>query len=236
MPGQRIRLHMEANFLLSAWQRHRPVHCDTDGQRAFSCRVGAAGARRVQPYRLSSRPSHGARGQRELSRFNAGVSATDLSPSTHWTICASGCPETLGDSVIASHSAYGEALTTAPLPDDRHETLVILPPTPQASDHFRRYLRYFNQVEKNVVVVAGNAAGQVDVWSNKSTDLESQNAVLAAEGSAGIRARGGPKQTMSGFLERFKYCEPIYADATVVVDLYCKSGHSLLRLGQQQRA
>ena len=42
---------------------------------------------------------------------------------------------------------------------------------------------------------------------------------MALEGSAGVRPRADPYD-FAWFLERFKYCEQIYADATIAVDLY----------------
>ena len=52
-------------------------------------------------------------------------------------------------------------------------------------------------------------------------DLESQNAVWLLKDRLGF-APNEDQAKFVWFLEQFKYCEPIYADATVAVDLYVK--------------
>ena len=176
--------YIGANYLLSTWQRQRPIHCDMTDKESF-----LAGLAQLEEDGFSHIVYH-----RDLHNANAiGESFRDIAPAYQDSFVSiyglsdlrDGCPAALG----ARHrftSVYANALTSEGIPDERHETLVILPPTPEASDHFMRYLRHFNPVDKNVLVVYSDAAGQVDVWSNKSTDLERQNAVWLLTDQLGL--------------------------------------------------
>lgn len=211
--------YISRNNLLSTWQSHRPIHCEMTEKEAFLSELA-----KLEADGFSHVVYH-----HDLHRAGAvSESFRDIAPAYQDPFVSiyrlsdlrGGCPNVLG----ARHQftrAYADALKTISIPDERHETLVILPPTPEASDHFRRYLRHFNPIDKNVVAIAGNAEGQVDVWSTRSIDLERQNAVWLLKDRLGF----APEQTHANFawfLERFKYCERLSSDATFAVDLYVK--------------
>ena len=211
--------YINANFLLNAWQSHRPVHCDMTDQESF-----LGGLEKLEADGFSHVVYH-----HDLHRAGAvSESFRDITPAYEDQFVSiyrlgdlrDGCPEALGTRHRFT-SVYADALEKSPIPDERHETLVILPPTPEASDHFMRYLRHFNPIDKNVAVVASDAPGQVDVWSSQSIDLERQNAVWLLTDGLGF----APERTQANFvwfLQRFRFCEQIFTDATIAVDLYVK--------------
>lgn len=220
--------YINANFLLDAWQSQRPIHCDmTDKERYL------AGLAQLEQDGFSHivyhHDLHNARSVSESFRDTWPAYQDQFVSIYRLSDLRDGCPRELGARHLFTR-AYSDALTSAPIPDNRHDTLVILPPTPEVADYFRRYLLHFDPVEKNVIVVASKAADQVEVWSNKSTDLESQNAVWLLTDRLGYAPEAG-HASFDWFLERFKFCEPVYADTTIAVDLYVKLDNPCSALG-----
>lgn len=211
--------YIRANFLLSAWQSHRPIHCEMTEKETF-----LSGLAQLEEDGFSHVVYH-----RDLHSAHAvSESFRNISPAYHDQFVSiyrlsdlrDGCPEGLSTRHLFTR-VYTDALKNSPIPDERHETLVLFPPTPQASDHLMRYLRHFDPTDKNVVAIAGEAQGQVDVWSTASIDLGRQNAVWVLKDRLGL----APERTNANyawFLQRFKYCEQVYMDRTIAVDLYVK--------------
>lgn len=211
--------YIRANFLLNAWHNHRPIHCEMTEKESF-----LSGLAQLEEDGFSHVVYH-----RDLHNAHAvSESFREIVPAYHDQFVSiyrlsdlrEGCPEELSARHLFT-SVYTDAIETGPTPDKRHETLVILPPTPETSDHFMRYLRHFNPIDKNVVAIASNAQGQVDVWSTQSIDLERQNAVWLLKDRLGF-APEEDHANFAWFLERFNYCEQIYTDTTNAVDLYVK--------------
>ena len=208
--------YIGANFLLSAWHSQRPMHCEMTEKEAF-----LSGLAQLEEDGFSHvvyhRDLHNAQALSESfgnilpayrDRFVFIFRLSDL---------RDGCPEELS----ARHHftrVFADALKRSPA---GHETLVLFPPTPEVSDHFMRYLRHFDPIDKNIVAIATDAQGQVDIWSTTSIDPERQNAVWVLKDQLGF----APEPTdanFAWFLQRFKFCEQIYVDSTVAVDLYVK--------------
>ncbi len=208
--------YIGANLLLNAWQSRRPMHCEMTDQEAF-----LSGLAQLEEDGFSHVVYH-----RDLHSADAvSESFRDIDPAYHDQFVSifrlgdlrDGCPEELS----ARHNftrVFADALKRSPA---GHETLVLFPPTPQVGDHFTRYLSHFDPIDKNVAVIASSAQGQVDIWSTESIDPERQNAVWVMKDQLGF----APERTSANFawfLQRFKFCEQIYTDVTVAVDLYVK--------------
>ena len=208
--------YIGANFLLNAWQSRRPMHCEMTDQEAF-----LSGLAQLEEDGFSHVVFH-----RDLNNAQAvSESFRNILPAYRdrfvfifrLSDLRDGCPEELS----ARHHftrVFSDALKRSPA---GHETLVLFPPTPEVSDHFMRYLRHFDPVDKNIVAIATDAQGQVDIWSTTSIDPERQNAVWVLKERQGL----APEWTSANsawFLQRFKFCEQIYTDATIAVDLYVK--------------
>ena len=208
--------YIGANLLLNAWHSRRPIHCEMTNQEAF-----LSGLAQLEEDGFSHVVFH-----RDLHAADAvSESFRNISPAYRdrfvfifrLSDLRDGCPEELS----ARHHftrVFADALKRSPA---GHETLVLFPPTPEESDHFMRYLRHFDPVDKNIVAIAADAQGQVDIWSTTSIDPERQNALWVLKERQGL----APERTSAysaWFLPRFKFCEQIYTDATVAVDLYVK--------------
>ena len=211
--------YIRANFLLNAWHSSRPMHCEMTDQETFQ-----SGLAQLEADGFSHVVYH-----RDLHTASAvSESFRNISPAYHDPYVAiyrlsdllNGCPEELS----ARHQftrVYTDALKHSPIPDEGHETLVLFPPTPEVSDHFRRYLRHFDPIDKNIVAIATDAQGQVDIWSTTSIDPERQNALWVLKDQLGF----APEPTAANFawfLQRFKFCGQIYKDTAIAVDLYVK--------------
>lgn len=211
--------YIKANFLLNAWYNRRSVHCEMTEKASY-----LAGLAQLEQDGFSHVVHH-----HDLLNTNAvSESFRDILPAYQDQFVSiyrlsdlrNGCPETIS----ARHrftSVYADALKNSPIPDERHETLVILPPTQQVSDHFMRYLGYFDPVDWNIIAVASMAPGQVNIRSSESDDLERQNAVWLLTDRLEFAPEANDAN-YAWFLQRFQNCQQIYADAAVVVDLYLK--------------
>ena len=209
--------YIRANFLLGAWHTSRPIHCDMTDQERF-----LSGLAQLEADGFSHIVYH-----HDLHRaLLISESFRDIQPAYQDPFVSiyrlgdlrDGCPGEPSDRHLFTR-AYADALNSLPVAGERHETLVILPPTEAVGDHFTRYLSHFDPVDKPVVVVSGNAQGPADIWSNASIDLERQNAVWLLKDRLGF-APEQTHQSFTWFQERFKLCEQIYGDATFVVDSY----------------
>ena len=209
--------YIRANFLLNAWHNHRPIHCEMTDKEYF-----LAGLAKLEADGFSHVVYH-----HDLHMAGAvSESFRNLTPAYQDQFVSiyrlgdlrAGCPEETGVRHLFAR-VYADLLHNVPILDERHAPLILFPPTPKASDHFMRYLRHFDDINQSVIAVSSSAQGHVDVWNTESTDLERQNAVWVLRDQQGLAS----EQASAGyawFSERFKYCEHIFEDTTIVIDIY----------------
>ena len=213
--------YIRANFLTGAWFSRRPVHCEMTDKEDF-----LSGLAQIEEDGFSHVVYH-----RDLHSAGAiSESFRDIPPAYHDQSVSiyrlgdlrEGCPE----EVSARHQftqAYADILRNTSILDERHAALILFPPTAQVSDHFRRYLSHFDEIDKSVVAVHSSAPGQADLWTTTAPiDLENQNAVWVVTDQLGL-ASDRTSANFAWFAQRFKYCEQVYLDAKVVIDLYMKT-------------
>ena len=211
--------YISANFLTGAWFGVRPIHCDMTEKEDF-----LSGLAQLEEDGFSHVVYH-----RDLHYAGAiSESFRGITPAYNDPFVSiyrlsdlrAGCPEAPG----IRHQftgAYAEILRNTSILDTRDAALVLFPPTAQASDHFRRYLRHFDKIDKSVVAVSSGAQGQADLWTTAPIDLENQNAVWVVRDQLGL-ASDRTSTNFVWFTQRFKYCEQVYLDAEVAIDLYMK--------------
>ncbi len=211
--------YIRANFLTKAWHRRRPIHCDMTDKANF-----LSGLAQLEADGFSHIVYH-----RDLNGAQAiSESFSDIRPAYNDPFVSiyrlndlrDGCPEAPG----IRHQftgAYAEILGNTSILDDRHAALILFPPTARASEHFRRYLRHFDKIDKRIVAVHSSAQGEVDLWTTASIDLENQNAAWVLTDQLGL-VSDRASASFAWFSQRFKFCEQVYLDAKVAIDLYVK--------------
>ncbi len=212
--------YIRANFLTKAWHRKRPIHCDMTDKANF-----LSGLAQLEADGFSHIVYH-----RDLNGAQAiSESFRDIRPAYNDPFVSiyrlndlrDGCPEAPG----IRHQftgAYAEILGNTSILDDRHAALILFPPTTRASEHFRRYLRHFDKIDKRIVAVHSSAQGEVDLWTTASIDLENQNAAWVLTDQLGL-VSDRASASFAWFSQRFKFCEHVYLDAKVAIDLYVKT-------------
>jgi len=219
--------YIKANPVLSVWNNLQPTNCNIQNQDAY-----LAGIQQLIADGFSHIVHHYDRyhWQRYIESFRY------LDPAyrdDHVSIyrmsdLRDSCPEDF----LARHPVardYVDALRQLSVIDKRHGTALLFPPSPEAGDQIRQYMRHFAQSDRAVATIASDEAGMVKLRNSEfhgadaGIDLESEAAVWLVNSVAQIDA-AQTSAYQEWFAPRFNFCARHYEDGMSSIDLYLRKG------------
>jgi len=223
--------YIRANYLLNnwAWENQRPVHCDMPDREAYM-----AGLAQLEKDGFSHVVYH----QHEGYYFWADIKESfhGIEPSYSNGAVSVFRLSDLRDSCSSERSAnhlftraYADAIQLPPPLDERYGALVVLPPTPEAGDHFMRYLRHFSEVDRTIVTITWDEQTIIDIHDSEFAD---PNADINPEQFAALWLVNVPltsnyQQTeayQQWFTKRFTFCQRFHEEERATIDLYLRAG------------
>ncbi len=219
--------YMRANTLLNAWQDQRPIHCEMVEQEAYLsglAQLEADGFSHIVFHHHSLikdweeiRASFHGIAPLYSDGFASIYRLSDLRDS---------CPGELSTRHRFAR-VYADALKKPTILDERHGIVVVFPPTPQANDHFLRYLRHFEKTGKTIVTITSDEQANISIQSSalpdgaSTIDLERYNAVWLVNDTLEFNAeQTGAYQAW--FRERYRFCARFHEDEGTTIDLYLR--------------
>jgi len=219
--------YIRANPVLSVWNNLQPTNCNIQNQDVY-----LAGIQQLIANGFSHIVHHYDRyhWQRYIESFRY------LDPAyrdDHVSIyrmsdLRDSCPEDF----LARHPVardYVDALRQLSVIDKRHGTALLFPPSPEASDQIRQYMRHFAQSDRAVATIASDEQGRIKIQNSEILDadagynLESEAAVWLVNSAAQIDA-AQTSAYREWFAPRFNFCARHYEDGMSSIDLYLRKG------------
>ena len=218
--------YIRANYLLNAWQRRLPIHCemaDRDAYLAGLAQLEADGFSHVVYHRRFQNwadvkdsfeivePSYS-------DDFVSIYRLSDLQDS---------CPESLSPRQEFTR-VYADALQKHSILDERHGTIAVFPPTEQAGRHLLRYLRNFTQVDQTVIAVVRDEAGNISALNSSLPDADSPTDLqqFAALWLVNDALEFNAELTTAfrdWFTDRFQFCRRYHEDERLTIDAYVRA-------------
>ena len=218
--------YIRANPVLNVWHSLKPSNCEITNQALYS-----AGIKQLLDDGFSHVVHHYDRyhWERYMESFRyVDPAYKDEHVSIYrLTDLRDSCP---GD-FLARHPialAYAQALQQPSVIDERHGTIVLFPPTPEAAEQIDMYARHFALTDRAIVTAATGEQGIIAVQSSdfsagdSSFDPRSEAAVWLLKNIAQFDA----EQTVAyqeWFAPRFNFCARYQEDANSTIDLYIRN-------------
>ncbi|MDE2776262.1 MAG: hypothetical protein OXI77_10010 [Chloroflexota bacterium] len=219
--------YIKANPVLSIWNNLQPTNCNIQNQDAY-----LAGIQQLIADGFSHIVHHNDRyhWQRYIESFRY------LDPAyrdDHVSIyrmsdLRDSCPEDF----LARHPVardYVDALRQLSVIDNRHGTALLFPPSPEAGDQIRQYMRHFAQSDRAVATIASDEQGRIKMQNSEILDadagynLESEAAVWLVN-ELGQFDAAQTSAYREWFAPRFNFCARYYEDGMSTIDLYLRKG------------
>ena len=217
--------YIRANFLLNAWHNQHSINCEMAERESYL--LGLAQLEEDGfSHIVHHRNLHNAGKISESFRYAEPAYSDDFVSIYRLSNLRDTCTEEL--SARRSFAwTFADALQNSSILDERHGVVVIFPPTIQAGDHFRRYLRLITEVDNTVVTIASDDQGNIDIRksepqnSDSYIELERYSAVWLVNVSLEFNEEQS-KENLAWFLKQFKFCERFQEDKLTTIDLYIK--------------
>ena len=217
--------YINANFLLSAWHHNRPVDCNMPGRDNYLSALA-----QLKEDGFSHVVFHFTFKQ-YISVHESSVSvqasyADNLVKIARLSDLRESCPQELSESHLFT-DAYATVMQQPSILDERHGTVVVFPPTPQANDHFMRYLRHFSQINRDVITITTDEQANVTIQRSAQDDIDP---AIELERSAALWHINIPQEFdaeqtpayQDWFKQRFHSCQRYNEDDRTVIDLYIR--------------
>ena len=211
--------YIRGNYVLGAWNSHKPIHCDFADREAYLAAVDAM---------ESDGFSHIVLHRDLFDAASVEESFYGIPPSYYDAFVSIYTPQDLRQSCPqareARHSfaeSHARALSANPDIGARPGLAVFLPPTPEFGEHFLRHLRLHGQDDSAVAAIVSPAPGQVEFLNAEQRDLESQNALWLLRDLDAEQAQPAPANA-AWLMQRFKPCASVYHDERVAIELLVK--------------
>lgn len=227
--------YIRANYLLNAWHRRRPIHCemaDREAYRAGLAQLEADGFSHVVYHRrfqnwADIRDSFEIVEPSYRDEFVSIYRLSDLWDS---------CPESPSPQQRFTR-VYADALQKHSILDERQGTIAVFPPTQRAGRHFLRYLRNFTQVDDTVITIVRNEEGNMNLQrsdlpdADSPTDLQQFAALWLVNDPIEFNAELAPA-FQDWFTERFQFCGRYHEEERATVDAYVRSDIPCSAIGE----
>ncbi len=218
--------YIKGNFLLSAWYRRLPVHCDMVDEAAFLSGLEQLEKdgfshivihRRLDNSRYIDESFHGlapAYSDEYVSIFRMGT-------------LRDACP---GERKIRHRftALFSEALSVSSILKAREGHVLVFPPSARANDHFLRHLRYYAPLDKHVLTIASDEPANISIESSRlidlgtDIDLEQYTALWLVNDSLEFDAKDSALY-QDWFLKRFNSCARLDGDERISIELYIRA-------------
>ncbi len=218
--------YIRANLLLNSWHDKLPISCrtiDRDKYLAELARLQADGFSHVV-FHLGFKYA-----DRIMDSFRA--FEPSYADEFVWIFrlseLQSGC---VGES-SANYSfarIFSDALSEPSSLGERHGAAVVFAPSIPAADHFRRDLRYFTQIDRNIVTITSDADANIHIQSSAfpgldaRADLSAQAALWLVNSPQHFNAEQRPA-FQGWFSERFHFCQRAEELDGITFDLYLRA-------------
>lgn len=219
--------YIRANYLLNAWYRRRPVHCELADRDAY-----LAGLTQLDEDGFSHVVYH--RGLQNWADIHDSFAIAEPSYSDdyvsiyHLNDLRESCPEAPSARQRFTR-VYADALQQPSILDERPGPVVLFPPTPDTGDHFARYLRYFSDSDRTVLTITGDDEPNFEI---RNTALPPAESLIDLKQYAALwlvndRAEFDAELTAAyqdWFTRRFTFCARYREDERMTIDLYLRAG------------
>ncbi|MCY3798569.1 MAG: glycosyltransferase family 39 protein [Chloroflexi bacterium] len=218
--------YIRANYLLNAWRRRRPIHCemaDRDAYLAGLAQLEADGFSHVVYHRRFQNWAD----VKDSFEIAEPSYSDDFVSIYRLSVLRESCPESLSPRQLFTR-VYADALQKHSILDERHGTIAVFPPTEQAGRHFLRYLRNFTQVDQTVIAVVRDEAGNISALNSSlpdadaPTDLQQFAALWLVNDALEFNAELTPA-FRDWFTDRFQFCERYHEDERLTIDAYVRA-------------
>ena len=218
--------YIRANYLLNAWHRQRPIHCEMADRDAY-----LAGLAQLEADGFSHVVYH----RRFQNWADIGDSFEIVEPSYKDKFVSIYRLSDLRDSCPASPSlgqlftrVYADALHEQSILNERQGSIAVFPPSPQAGRHFLRYLRNYAQLDDTIIAIARDELGNMSV---QRSDLPDEDSAIDLQPFAALWLVNDPLEFnaelspafQDWFAERFQFCGRYYEAARATIDAYVRS-------------
>ncbi len=215
--------YINANYLLNAWRESRPVNCNMPGRENYLSALAQLDEDGFSHVVFHLRFT-------DFHTVNESLAGVRPSYADKYVLIArlsdlrESCPQELNESHLFT-DAYAAALQEPLIFDDRHGTVVVFPPTLQASAQFMRYVRHFSQLDRDVVTITSDDQANVVIRRSELTDSDANIdlgqfvAFWLVNSPLAFDAEQMPA-FQDWFSERFHVCRRFFEDERRTVDAY----------------
>lgn len=218
--------YIRANLMLNSWHDKLPISCRTIDRGKYLAELA-----RLEADGFSHVVFH--LGLKYSDRIKESFRAFEPSYADEYvwifrlSDLRSGCAGESSANYIFAR-VFSDVLSEPSILDERHGTAVVFAPTIRAADHFRRDLRYFTQIDRNIVTIASDAEANMNIQSSALPvsdaldDLGAQAALWLVNSPQQFNAEQTPAY-QNWFTERFHFCQRAGEIDGVVFDLYLRA-------------
>ncbi len=218
--------YIRANLLLNSWHDKLPISCrtiDRDKYLAELARLEADGFSHVV-FHLGFKYA-----DRIIDSFRA--FKPSYADEFVWIFRLSDLQSGCAGESSANYSfarIFSDALSEPSSLGERHGAAVVFAPSIPAADHFRRDLRYFTQIDRNIVTITSDADANIHIQSSAfpgldaRADLSAQAALWLVNSPQHFNAEQRPA-FQGWFSERFHFCQRAEEIDGITFDLYLRA-------------
>ena len=162
--------YIRANYLLNAWHRRRPIHCEMADQDAY-----LAGLAQLNTDGFSHVVYH--RQMQNWADISDSFAIAEPSYSDDYVSIyrlselRESCPEAPSARQRFT-GVYAAALLQQSILDERPGPVVVIPPTADAGDHLLRYLRNFTDSDRTVLTITAADGQNIEMRNSDMPDVE----------------------------------------------------------------